>query len=709
MLPCLHSFCVQCLAKIYDLQKEKETLQCPTCNEKAPLQGGMVEALSKDLRKLYEAEVARYSLKVKGGEESCDHCVQSDNAVVAFCINCCEFLCKSCEQHHRVWRKTIKHEIVAASEGKEGNILRNLPQPPMHCSEHDDEVLKFYCKNCEKLVCRDCVVLQHSAHHHLCNRVERVAEEEMRSLLTDVKNSQHAIAALDDAIFQCKMTIQTIESRKKEVDSAITHSVNQVREALLAMNEEVRLGKITCLEMQVSELKRVKDGLSHASSIIAATQSYTPAQQLSTKKVIAERAALFLQQFKNSDLSPLENDLFLTKVAEPTTITQMVALGQVSGGAFAAFSTCDVGYVPQAVVGKKRTIKVAVRDETGEPLHVFHSELVVRAQLSLMGSQEPPIHGKTFYLGDGVYSVTFTAQSAGKHELQVTISNRHVKGSPFTLTARQPRTTPYTSLACQKSIPTKQHPWDVAMTEDGSLVVVEHNYHTVSLYSKDGEQQYTFGIGSGRSGSGDGQFNCPSGVAINGDMLYVSEHGNNRVQKFSISQQCFISKFGRRGSGIGQFSSPRGICIDPEGKVYVADSGNNRIQVFQADGTFAHCIVAYPTNASSVFQCPWGLAFDLEGHLHIAAYKSHCIKVFTAEGTFVKSYGSDTLQYPVGISINEEGYIAITEKSNRLLIYNLQHTKPVGTTTGSGPAGITCDADGMFWVANRNNNQVQRY
>ena len=147
-------------------------------------------------------------------------------------------------------------------------------------------------------------------------------------------------------------------------------------------------------------------------------------QQLSTKKVMAERAALLLQQFRNSDVLPLEND---TKVVEPTTISQIISFGWILSGSHAASSTCDVGYIPHAVVGLERTIKVTARDEEGELFP--HSGEVVEARLSQMGSQEPLTCGKkTSDNGGGFYSISFTAQSAGEHELSVTITNHHIKG-----------------------------------------------------------------------------------------------------------------------------------------------------------------------------------------------------------------------------------------------------------------------------------------
>jgi DNA-binding beta-propeller fold protein YncE len=56
--------------------------------------------------------------------------------------------------------------------------------------------------------------------------------------------------------------------------------------------------------------------------------------------------------------------------------------------------------------------------------------------------------------------------------------------------------------------------------------------------------------------------------------LFVSEAGNDRVQKFS-PERSFIATF---GSGAGQFSVPLGVAVGSSGIVYVADTGNDRVQ-----------------------------------------------------------------------------------------------------------------------------------
>jgi DNA-binding beta-propeller fold protein YncE len=61
--------------------------------------------------------------------------------------------------------------------------------------------------------------------------------------------------------------------------------------------------------------------------------------------------------------------------------------------------------------------------------------------------------------------------------------------------------------------------------------------------------------------------------------LFVGPTNQFRIQKFD-SNGNLIAEWGDLGNGDGQFDGPSGISVDPLGNVYVSDSGNNRIQKF---------------------------------------------------------------------------------------------------------------------------------
>ena len=708
MLLCLHSFCLECLEKELETQETQSSLHCPSCKEKVTLTENGVSDIPRDLHKANEGNIARIREKVEDADDFCDNCGKTDSTgkAVAYCIECEDYLCKFCEGKHGKRRITADHSLITigdmSAKAYTPTSMGKFYQPQMFCQQHKAHPLDTYCKECQELICIACMNFDHDKHREQCKHIERVAKGEIESLQAYQGDIETAVASLDTAIAKCKENIEKVEARKREVDSAITNSLEQARKALLTQTEAIRFSKRAGLEAQVDQLQRVRDGLSFAFKMIADTQSHSPAHLLSTKSVLAERTENMQREYQVSNLSPSQSSKFLTDISDQPIINKIISLGWVICGGHPASSTCNAGYLPRAVVGVPRTIKVVAHDKQGKALDKGGDE--VAAKLVQTVSQYPPITGETIDHGDGTYSVSVTPEAVGEHELHVTLDGLHVNGSPFKYSITNPRAPAYTALSAQYPSISTSTPYDVALTEEGHLAVAEYGCHTVSLYSVTGQKIHPFGTANSY-GSGDEQFYNPSAVAIRGDLMYVCEQTNNRVQKFSIKQRAFISKFGTSGGGNNQFLNPRGICIDPEGKVFIADYGNNRIQVFNKDDSFAYSI---PCQGN-----PWGLAFDLQGHLHVAARSLNCINVFIPDGTLVTSYGSGTISTPAGIAIDAEGYIAIGENGgyNRLWIYNPDHT-PVHTLSNQfngGGNGIACDENNSFWVADYGYNRFVKY
>jgi hypothetical protein len=68
-------------------------------------------------------------------------------------------------------------------------------------------------------------------------------------------------------------------------------------------------------------------------------------------------------------------------------------------------------------------------------------------------------------------------------------------------------------------------------------------------------------------------------LALTGNEIFITDHYNNCVIVYNFSG-VELRRWGTAGTGDGQFNIPTGIAITDDGKVVVADSRNSRIQVF---------------------------------------------------------------------------------------------------------------------------------
>ena len=701
MLSCLHSFCCKCLQKNME---NKESFKCPTCEKEASIPEGGVLALPKDLRKGYEAQRSRYEMKLssQSGAGNCERCMKrSGNAATNFCCECCEFLCEACSEDHKWCRKTSSHEIVSVGEKKVAqNVKFEIKHEAINCQRHTDQIVKFYCGTCKVLICCNCVVIKHASHE--CNDIDDMAEKEKADLLTSIAGTAEAKSTLSNALALGDKMMQQVQAKQKSVEEDIKRSFNEIRralcnreEALLARAAEIGVGKLAALRMQGEELKAMLDELDKTSEMVrTATQVYTQKKFISVKGVMSSKLKQLFEQFESVLIKPGSKETILSQFNTAAILEMISKYGVVHGGCYPANSR-PLSSIPRAfVVGKKREIQILTYD-INDNRYPFGGERVI-AELKQVGSKDPPLVANVVDNKDGTYSVSLTPQVCGAHELSVTIETKPIRGSPFPLYVRD-----YANMTPQRCFDTATFPFDVAVDDEGLLYVALYGQDCINVLDQQGTVIRTIGT-RGRAGSGDGQFIYPSGVAVQGDVLYVADQSNYRVQKLATSGE-FLSKFGTKGSGDGQLDFPCSICVDARGRIFVSESKNKRVSVFEPCGTFAYHIT------HNTFSYPWGMAFDLAGNLHVVDHNNNTVSIFTPEGKYISQYNSQ-VQRPMGIAIDEEGYKFVGESYNgRLLILgpenNLVHTIQAFNQV----YGVAMDKDGYVYVCSCSTKQVLKY
>ena len=309
------------------------------------------------------------------------------------------------------------------------------------------------------------------------------------------------------------------------------------------------------------------------------------------------------------------------------------------------------------------------------------------------------------------YDITYQPEHLGKHQLHILVEDHLIFNSPLTVTVLPNFTAP------SNIIRDLNMPWGIAVREGGEIVVSENGGHCVSIISTNGVKK-SFGT----CGSAPGQFNCPEGVAINGEgNILVCDHNNNRIQQFSpTGEHLKIVGTKLKGNGPLQFNSPRGIAIHPHThKVYIADTGNHRIQVLNSDLTHSSSFGRNGSN-NGEFNQPYDISTDSTGNVYVVERHNHRIQVFSSDGQYLRQFGREgkgegELNHPSSIAIDSHNVVYVTELMNhRISIFTTdgEFIKAFGIKGNDpvqfdGPCGIGVDKNGTVYVCDTSNYRIQ--
>ena len=703
ILPCLHSFCGQCLHTEIERSGTKQNMECPTCQRSITIPEGGVNAIPQNLHLGFEVEVAGYMSKIgSDGEKSCDACTHgSTGPAVVFCCTCIELLCASCYEHHKFSRKLSNHLIVRLDK-ESLKLLPSIMKPTKHiCSlpHHEKEELKFFCETCQLLVCRDCALVLHKDHRiaDMCN-IAKVHRDAMREALVCAQEVTSKLTTAIDA--NGKMAEQVYTSRGNatliitQAFEQLHQTIEERKNTLLSEMEAISLSKTTALTLQKEQLMKMQYEIGHYTDMTShILQTHTDHEMAALGDLLPTELKATLKKVEYVSLTPNQSsDIHVSLLHIDSLIKQLSIFGHVMDS---PPSPSQSTWSSESVAKVKERYCVKVESMTSKGERYPYGGLQVKAELSHDGAVVP---GEVEDHGDGTYTITLTPQTAGFHQLLITMDGQHVQNSPCDLDVGTKYSTlcnPEQVIKCSGCLR------GIAIHDSGDIYVSCWDDHCIHVFDQAGQQKRTIGS----HGSGDGEFSLPWGLFIKGDVMYVADVANHRIQKLTTGGQ-FLQKFGQRGTGQGQFKYPSSVIVDQRDSLIVSDSGNHRVIILDQAGTWLLTINGN-VPGSHGFQDPYDVALDSQGNIHVAALGSNTIKVFTPEGTYVRSYGKG----PSGIVIDEEGYSLVTECSGHCLsVFDSQGIKVHTVGNLNGPRGVMLDPkSGSVYVANTGANTVLKY
>ena len=703
ILPCLHSFCQQCLHHEIEKSGSQQMFKCPTCERNMSIPVGGASVLPQNLHLGFEVEVAGYMSKiVSNSEVCCDQCIDgSSGPAVVFCCTCCEFMCTFCHVYHKRHRQLSKHNMVGLDQSEGAKQLQTTMKPrELLCSLHDYK-LEIYCETCKYISCPQCILDGHKDHRSVpLSSVAKSHQDEMEGLVSTTKV---VVTKLTGAIDGNDKMIEQVEISKRNAILAINQAFELLQQALeerkktlLSEVEAISLSKITALILQKEQFEKIVKDIGHYTEMAShILQTHTDHEVVALGGLISTELQATLKKVQTVSLNPNQHRSHIAvSMQTDDLVRDMSKFGHVS-----ELSPPSSTWTSTSVAKVGTRFHVKVESKTSEGDGYPYGGVQMKGEMRSKVHSGAVVYGEVEDHKDGTYTITLTPQTAGPHQLVITMDGQHVQNSPHDLDVRPQHG--YLTLCNAQQVIECFCPHCVAIHDNGDIYVGS-SASCIYVFDQTGQLKNTIGSG----GSGDGQFSKPYGITIKGDVLYVADYGNHRIQKLT-SRGEFL-QFGQKGSGQGQFYGPSGVIVDSNNRLIVSDRSNHRIQIFNEVGGWLLTIDG-KGSGNHCFQYSYGLALDPQGNIHAAAFGSNTIKVFTKDSVYVRTYGDP--KGPIGIAIDGEGYSFVSENSGHCLsIFDPQGNKIHTVGNLNNPRGTALDPrDGSVYVANYGAGALLKY
>ena len=613
ILPCVHSFCETCLEGLTRLQKS--AFQCPVCRAPTQLPLGGVGDIPHNFFLNSILDIMKRQRNASG-DVTCDAC--SVNVLSTLrCTDCNVLLCTKCLPAHDVGAKgsACGNEEEVTRLGKreaEGGRKQHQLHISLKCEHHPKQDLRFFCSNCAKLVCEDCVVAKHLTHIFVsASDVVPSCKAKLNTLLSQITSK---ILFLSDAQREIKDTEQHLHARVVEIRNLIGTTKNELFaqqnriSAKLDSEEKSLLNRLDAVARKKFDvLARQRGKLETRLSLIENCRMFTShlllngsdEEILTMENCIMESLGDLCQHtlglpiecsedsfvgFRKTSSGERESELVRDvnggqrcPKLEGGNLVGVIVSGEGCGSC--CFATGEG--LTSTVVGQDTTFTVTVKNDQNKGCVEGRGSIVARVKTP---------HDSYFQAGvvehrSNKHKFRYRTYIAGPHVLKISIRGEEILGSPF-------------------------EPLSSGSTD----------------YSRRGRLITKFG----RAGTGEGELCSPHGLAVDRlSRIFVADTGNHRIQVFNQNGR-FLFGFGRKGSEPGEFHEPCDVTINQVGLVLVADKGNNRIQMFTCDGTFVSQLRLQSMRPSAV-------TTDNYNNMIVVDSDTSRVLVFTMAGEMLRS------------------------------------------------------------------------
>ncbi|CAH1249841.1 TRIM3 [Branchiostoma lanceolatum] len=689
VLPCLHTFCRECLQ---EWATKQQPLECPTCRTHVSLPDQGVDGLRTNF---YVNNLLDFAAVKKGAGPGvpCQVCEGREEGARSWCVQCAVLLCESCTITHRRFPAMKGHQIVSqenleASEGVPSSFQRKA-----FCPKHEDQALTFYCEPCRTLVCVACTVVDHRpGDEHNPVEIGAVAERKKRDL-------QGLLEKVEPRTKEVQIALNDVETEISEMPTSADAAIEQATayfDQLMALlrdrKEEVvkeidsrcqEVGK--CLETQKEAMEFELAGLTSAFEFCKQTWEHgSDVHVIEVEGQARQRVEELLTALADLTAGPSQV-VFSEGTAVAEFRDDVARAGRVDVKAKVDASRCSVEMKP-AVVGVSN---ICLLDTNGQISSEYKDDVTV----TLNDPSGQAVPTRVQEKDRGLWEISYKPRVGGSHRLEVKMNGRSVAGSPYDVRVHNSHDPILTIGRLGDGEGELSVPIDVAVGMDGNIAVLEQGNDRVQIFdAKTGQSLGGFPVDGGSPFGIDidsnGQFIVTSGNPFSGDTKAIRVYSREGKLTKTIKPDCLVD--------------PSGVAVLQDGRMVVADWKQESCLLLQPDGSLIREI------GKGQLRRPWFIAVDESRDLiFVTDCGAHKVCVFDLDGNLkfkFSKYGENEgeLQWPTGITLDPAGNIIVLNSFNgRLQVFGPDGTylRTVAVVKGGHPHGIALTPDGHIAVA----------
>ena len=683
ILPCLHYYCKGCIEALAKRAGgPNQPFPCPECRAPTLLPQGNPEQLQTAFFINRMKEVHAKLEKVQGKVEAkCEMC--SAGVATAFCRHCMDFICAECVKLHQRLKVFAGHEISTLAELKEGgarNIVANLPPPPM-CIIHEEQA-KIYCYDCKTLICRDCVIDEdHKGHEYeFVKKAVPKIQKKLKEHLTPLNESQKGI---QDAIKNVEGAKAEIVAMDEAMTTSIKQSFQEIRDILDKREKELLAKTAATVEKKMNNLTVQQKKLEMSSGTIQSlvefvkrsVENATDEELMSVHTQMMTRISeeTEKQRLSNVELDPVEE---ADRKVTINCASELKKLCQQNAKMVVAPVNVVIENI-EASVGETSKLEMCLTYPNGQPAKKMQNLKVVLTS-KVDGSRVPT---KIARKQQNTYQIEFIPTVRGRHQLEVMYDDKPVLREPVQVFVKIPLTTLGKTV---RRIGVGKPTAFIAFNSSEEMVVTTIIGSEVLIFDKSGKKLRSFT---------NKELIDPTGLAVDGPNIYVTDISNNTLLKFDNTGKP-LKSVGQEGSGKGEFDGPVGLTVVGD-EVIVCDGNNDRLQVFTSDLVFVRQFGSQG-KGNGQFLCPWDVTHDEDGNLYVT--DSNHVQVFNINGKFLRTVAApDRITNPTGITYHQ-GLLYISQWKTDTALYVCQENGEGGCSIqcDNSQGGVAIDRDGFI-------------